>query len=564
MRVSKLCVLAVWSWLAAASCDVYDSRLIELRDAALDVRDGAADDAGGSSDAGLGCVPIEEGYPCAESCPETCNGSDDDCDGRIDEVDQRSSCQLPHALSVCAGSECLIAACKPGFVDCNAELEDGCEATLDTLEHCGVCGHTCQVPNAEVECDDGECVMLGCRPDYEDCDAKESTGCERALTTLTDCGTCGNSCTTANAVTRCREGGCEFVECQSGWGDCNDDAARLGQGDGCETQLDTPQHCGGCGVTCQGGTPYCSGGQCSALQCGTDTADCDGDNIECETNLRSVTNCGGCGVVCGPFGNATNGCGSGQCVMTCNVGYDDCDDSRSTGCETNIRTTLNCGRCGSTCSYANATASCTDGTCALTSCTSGYADCNMDLALDGCEERLNTNAHCGQCGRACSLANASASCSSGTCQVASCNANFGNCDGQADTGCEANLDSSNQHCGNCNFACPYNQTCAAGRCMCSTDANCASGQTCCGGSCVDLDDDEANCGGCGIVCAAGQTCCSRTCRNLSTDFDNCGSCGNRCDSNSNRCTSGACRCTNDSPCSTFYRCCADGCDFGFC
>lgn len=53
---------------------------------------------------------------------------------------------------------------------------------------------------------------------------------------------------------------------------------------------------------------------------------------------------------------------------------------------------------------------------------------------------------------------------------------------------------------------------------------------CCSGVCKDLQNDNNNCGNCGVVCntGAGEECCDGICVDTNTDPNNCGGCGNVC------------------------------------
>jgi hypothetical protein len=92
--------------------------------------------------------------------------------------------------------------------------------------------------------------------------------------------------------------------------------------------------------------------------------------------------------------------------------------------------------------------------------------------------------NCGACGHACSFANASAACFSGTCQFVSCNAGFFNCDGLQANGCETQ--------GSCSP-------------ICTNDSNCSQAEYCnANGTCVP---DLLN----GGACDRNSQCLSNIC-----------------------------------------------------
>jgi hypothetical protein len=117
----------------------------------------------------------------------------------------------------------------------------------------------------------------------------------------------------------------------------------------------------------------------------------------------------------------------------------------------------NCKSCGNACTYANATPTCTAGTCAMGLCANLYGDCNTNPA-DGCEKPLAADLNnCGVCGKVCSSANGTPSCSGGACSIA-CTGNFLNCDGNVANGCETNKLTDPNNCGACKTVCAFGCT----------------------------------------------------------------------------------------------------------
>ncbi|MBX3276018.1 MAG: hypothetical protein KF729_37550 [Sandaracinaceae bacterium] len=64
-------------------------------------------------------------------------------------------CTVANGTAGCSGGACTVAACDDGFDDCNDEVRDGCEARLESRQHCGRCGNNC----GPRMCCGGDCRM---------------------------------------------------------------------------------------------------------------------------------------------------------------------------------------------------------------------------------------------------------------------------------------------------------------------------------------------------------------------------------------------------------------------
>ncbi len=424
-----------------------------------------------------------------------------------------SVCGRAHATAQCVGGTCSINTCDTGYNNCDGSDANGCETPLNTLTDCGSCGTSCSRSNASATCATRSCRINMCSSGHDNCDGNDANGCETPLDTLTDCGSCGTSCSRAHASATCTTRSCRIATCSSGYGNCDGNDAN-----GCETNTNTTtSHCGSCGTSCS--YPHagasCAGGTCAMGSCAPGWADCDGlDSNGCETSLHTLADCGACGTMCSRS-NATATCSSGTCsISSCNGGYGDCDASDGNGCETSLHTLTDCGSCGTTCSRSNATATCSSGTCSISSCNGGYDDCDGNDS-NGCETSLHTLTDCGSCGTTCSRSNATATCSSGTCSISGCNGGYDDCDGNDSNGCETSLHTLTD-CGSCGTTCSRSNataTCSSGTCSISS----------CNGGYDDCDGNDSN--GCE--------------RNLMTDDNNCGMCGNKC-TGGKHCMTGTC------------------------
>ena len=150
-------------------------------------------------------------------------------------------------------------ACDDGRADCDGDLTNGCEINTTLPGNCGACGNNCRVkPNViGGSCDEGSCVIV-CKAGYGDCDGKAQNGCEANLASATHCGGCDNDCTKLPNVQSASCDGtlCTKLECKPGFGDCDGVTSN-----GCERRLDTIDDCGGCNTPC---APAHAGGDCSS------------------------------------------------------------------------------------------------------------------------------------------------------------------------------------------------------------------------------------------------------------------------------------------------------------
>jgi hypothetical protein len=389
------------------------------------------------------------------TCPTDTTTSVDNCGGC------GSACVVPHATPSCVASACKVGKCDAGWADCDGKVANGCETNIGSdASNCGGCGAICTIGNATAKCVNQVCKVNTCTAPWADCD-QNGTDCEtNTSTSVANCGGCGVNglnCNTVyaplNATGKCVASGCQLGTCNANFQDCNPGPL---DNDGCESNLRTSNlHCGTCAIACSAphGTNTCTAGLC-VPSCGTAFGDCDNNpNNGCEAAFANDSNnCGACTTVC-QQNNASNMCNSGACSPTCTQTYfKSCDSNNNNGCETDDRTSkANCGGCAMACAD-NQTSSnnCVGSTC-MPVCLANHKDCDSN-PNNGCETPTASDpVNCGGCGVQCLTQNASATtCSGGACNP-TCNNGFAACSNAA-AGCLTSIDTA-AHCGNCGTAC---------------------------------------------------------------------------------------------------------------
>ncbi len=455
----------------------------------------------------------------------TCEGGVTLCNGRcIDTATDPLHCG--RCLNGCTDGEacrdgvCQRADCPPGQTYCGAG--DGCRDLASDLSHCGRCQLSC----AGGICADGVCGPAGsmCPAGQEDC----GEGCDDLSSNDFHCGACGNGCDDGQV---CQGGVCTggTARCTLGLTDC---------GGVCVDLSSSNVHCGACGVNCAANEQVCQGGFCTGdpVCPGAEEALC---GVVCANLQTDPTHCGVCGNACA----AGQGCQGGACTSVapnCAAGLTDCGGV----CVDLQSNTANCGFCGNACAPG---ATCSEGGCTDDfPCTGGKKLCSL-----ACVDVLTDPTNCGACGNVCE----NSACQGGVCsaivdqpdnlRVSCVAAGLSTCNGVC-----IDLESDALNCGVCGLECAYGEICSAGACQ----SSCAAGLSYCNGVCVDTASDPYNCGFCGngcdgfsqcvsggcistaeelpstvLSCAAkGLTDCGGVCVDLLNDDNNCGACGHAC------------------------------------
>ena len=308
--------------------------------------------------------------------------------------------------------------------------------------------------------------------------------------------------------------------------------------------------------------PKCSGKECGADGCSSDTNGCGLCNIKYPGNNSTQMNCSSAGkCVCTPSCSGKE-CGADGCSSSCgncstshpkySSGQTSCTDGK---CVCTPDCTNKCNGaddgCGGTCSSCRA--ACYNGAC----CTPNCNLYNRTCGADGC------GGSCGTCasGQSCNSSGqcvCTPNCSSKVCGQDTCGNECGALNGECATGYNCNSSGqcicipqcSGKVCGSdgCGSSCG---TCASGQ-TCSSGGQCACSQSC-GSKTCGQDACGNKCGTLNGACPSGQSCnssgqcvaCTPNCVSKCAGEDN--GCNGKCGGNSG-CTSS----TDVKTCNAFY------------
>jgi alpha-tubulin suppressor-like RCC1 family protein len=443
---------------------------------------------------------------------ESCNGLDDNCNGQTDENNPGGgqACATG-GKGICAGGT---TACFSGAIVCNPNeqpitetcngLDDDCNGVVDNgnpgggqVCNTGLSGACAQGVSA---CTAGAVV---CNPNVQPV-AETCDGLDNDCNGIVDNGNPGGGQACATGLLGvCAAGS---TACSAGSVHCNQNIAASaevcdGKDNNCNGQVDegspgAGQICNtGLSGVCAVGTSSCSNG---SLQCAQNVAAspeaCDGVDNNCNGSVDEGNPGGGAGCSTGLLGACSAGtvvCSAGAlgCHQTTQAKAETCDNV-----DNDCDGTVDNGASATCAALAHATAACVSGACAIGSCTGAFLDCNS-TAADGCEVNGASDlASCGACSNACAdAAHATKTCTTGSCGF-TCTGTYGDCDGNAQNGCETDKFSDPFNCGVCGNVCP-NGGCVAGSCTCVPQT--------CAGQCGNVPDGCGNVLNCG-ACVAGQ------------------------------------------------------------
>jgi hypothetical protein len=228
---TEICEEGAWAILtvgvlpAIELCDNRDNDCDEATDEPPDAVQDCVDNHP-RTHASEACVNGNCRIDTCDYCWGNCDGIDPNgCEIPLDTLQNcgtcAAACARTNATETCATCSCRIETCDSLWGNCDGNDGNGCERPLNTLNDCGWCGSICWRSHATPTCATGNCRIQSCNSLWDDCDWVDSNGCEQSLETLQHCNSCNFTCTRAHATATCSGGNCRIDSCDSPWGDCD-------------------------------------------------------------------------------------------------------------------------------------------------------------------------------------------------------------------------------------------------------------------------------------------------------------------------------------------------------
>jgi hypothetical protein len=296
---------------------------------------------------------------------------------------------------------------------------------------------------------------------------------------------------------------------------------------------------GGTGGTSTGGTAGSAAGSCGSqvgVSCGSTCAPgtytCSSGTLSCShTNVPPGSSCG-IGQVCDGSGNCKSCSAGGSCGTTCKPGTYDCSSGTQVCNQSNAAPGTTCGS-GMVCDGNGGCAACANGASCGSACNPGTFDCSGGSAVCTGQVKKSVGSSCGS-NLYCD--------SSGNCNACTPNAACGTTCAPGIYSCTTGTPVCNPSNASVGTSCGSNLACdGSGNCVAKTadGGSCTNGQLCQNGNC-------ATSGSTGICCPVNYVSCSGSCVNVQSDANNCGGCGSSCQ-NGLVCSAGQCGCGSSTP-----------------
>ena len=243
---------------------------------------------------------------CAEFATESCNGVDDDCDGKIDETYTMLGMTCSAGVGACANNGHYVCSTDHTMTVCDAVV-----GTPGATELCNAMDDDC-----DGKIDEGLMLMTAC-------DGADADLCADGVL----------MCNGSGAVV-CSDDATSKAELCNGMDDnCNgsiDEGFNVGTAcDGIDSDVCMRGQvaCNGSGgVTCVNDMPN------STEICNNADDDCDGVIDNGFNKTSDINNCGTCGTAC-TNAHGTTSCSASVCAPVCTTYWGDMDTSRVNGCE---------------------------------------------------------------------------------------------------------------------------------------------------------------------------------------------------------------------------------------